>query len=248
MSKLAELEREQPAALHRRIASDIEAEIASGAWPPGYRIPFEHELTQKYRCARATVNKALSALAAEGLIHRRRGSGSFVAPPRVHALVVEIPDIEAEISKRGQRYGYRLLSRQRRQPRADKVAEVDLSRGGELLCLRCLHFADDQPFSLERRLISLAIAPEAGAADFEHVSPSSWLVQNVAWTAAEHRIMAVNADAESAVLLDIPPNTACLAVDRATWNGGDQITQVLNLFSGDSYDLIARFNPPHRGL
>jgi GntR family histidine utilization transcriptional repressor len=49
-----------------RIRRDIEANILSGAWPPGYRIPFEHVLMQEYGCSRMTVSKAISALATAG--------------------------------------------------------------------------------------------------------------------------------------------------------------------------------------
>ena len=83
-------------ALHQRISLDLEANIRSGAWPPGFRIPFEHELTAQYGCARATVNKAVSALVAAGLIERRRRAGSFVARPHLQSAVLEIPDIQAD--------------------------------------------------------------------------------------------------------------------------------------------------------
>src|SRR3546814_1431580 len=58
--------------LDARIRADIEARIRSGAWPPGHRIPFEHELTATYGCSRATVSKALGALARAGIIDRRK--------------------------------------------------------------------------------------------------------------------------------------------------------------------------------
>ena len=70
----------QPASLHQRILADISERIVSGDWPPGHRIPFEHELSAEYQCSRMTVNKALSQLAKSGLIERRRRSGSFVTP------------------------------------------------------------------------------------------------------------------------------------------------------------------------
>ena len=51
------------ASLHQRILADISERILSGDWPPGHRIPFEHELSAEYGCSRMTVNKALSQLA-----------------------------------------------------------------------------------------------------------------------------------------------------------------------------------------
>ena len=62
--------------LHLRIQNDVERSILSGEWPPGHRIPFEHELTVQYGCSRMTVNKALTDLVKRGLIERRRKAGT----------------------------------------------------------------------------------------------------------------------------------------------------------------------------
>ena len=56
--------------LHRRIYADLEGLILSGALSPGDRIPFEHELTERYDCSRMTVSKAISELAGRGLVTR----------------------------------------------------------------------------------------------------------------------------------------------------------------------------------
>src|SRR5580704_5603686 len=72
----------QPATtLHERIRAEIEEQILTGAWRPGHRIPYEHELTAQFGCARMTVNKAIASLVDAGLIVRRRRVGSFVAQP-----------------------------------------------------------------------------------------------------------------------------------------------------------------------
>lgn len=94
----------------RRIREDIEARIHSGEWWPGTRIPFEHELVERYGCARATVSKALGALAEAGLIERRRKAGSFVAHPPVHSAVMEIPDLAELIARRGETYRWEALA------------------------------------------------------------------------------------------------------------------------------------------
>ncbi|WP_312165741.1 histidine utilization repressor [Phenylobacterium sp.] len=234
-------EAEVPTALHQRIRTDIEAKILSGEWGPGDRIPFEHELTEQYGCSRMTVSKAISALAEAGLIERRRRAGSFVARPRVHSAVLDIPDLRSEIEGRGQAYRFELISCVRRA--AKGAEEAELAGGRALLALRGVHFANDQPFALEDRLISMRAAPEAARIDFAQISPGAWLLEHIPWTEAENRIAAVAADAEAARLLAIAPKTACLAVERRTWRGGEGVTRVRQLFPGEAYDLVARFGP-----
>ncbi len=227
--------------LHQRIRSDIEAQIRSGAWAPGHRAPTEAELMTQYGCSRMTVNKAMTALVEAGLIVRRKRAGSFVARPRVHAPVLNIPDIQSEIVARGETYAFRLLSRTVRD--ADGEDEAELAAGGKLLELDGVHDAGGRPFALERRLVALKAAPEIATADFAALPPGAWLLEHVAWTEAESRISAINADAEDARLLALDDGAACLVVDRRTWREGQHVTRVRQVFPGEAYDLVARFGP-----
>jgi GntR family histidine utilization transcriptional repressor len=227
--------------LHRRIRQELEARIVSGEWPPGHRIPFEHELMARFGCARMTVNKAISSLAAIGLIERRRKRGSFVARQRMQSAVLEIPDIAAEVNRRGERYGYELLACcQRAATAADPIGPAG---SHQVLELTCRHNAGHQALALEHRLISLAAVPEAVDADFSVNPPGAWLVEHVPWTEAEHRITAINADPRTAALLGISRKTACLVVERQTWRTGIAITFVRQVFRADLYHLVARFTP-----
>lgn len=231
------------APLHLRIRGDIEARIRSGEWPPGHRVPFETELMAQYGCARMTVNKAMAGLVDAGLIVRRKRAGSFVARPRVHAPVLNIPDIQSSIVARGEAYAFRLLSRRIRSPHRDAPEEVELAAHGKLLELEGVHDAAGRPFALERRLVSLKAAPAMADADFAAAPPGAWLLEHVAWTEAETRISAMNADPDIARILALDPAAACLVVDRRTWRAADHVTRVRQVFPGEAYDLIARFGP-----
>ena len=230
-------------ALYQRIRGDIEARILSGDWPPGHRVPFEHELMESYDCSRMTVNKVLSALAATGLLERRRRAGSFVSRPRVQSAVLQIPDLKAEVEKRGERYAYRLLGLAKRgASRHDKV-RLGVAARTPVLALRCRHESEGQPFALEDRLINLRAVPEALQQDFSITPPNTWLVGHVPWTEAEHRITAENADKATAKELKIEIGAACLVIERRTWRSGEPVTAVRLTHPGQLYDLVARFTP-----
>lgn len=229
--------------LTRRIRAEISGRILSGAWPPGHRIPFEHELMAEYGCSRMTVNRALGPLAESGLIERRRKVGSFVARPRTHSVVLDVPEIAAEVTSRGEPYGYELLARRVRPASAPELELLGLDRMVDVLALRCLHRAAGRPYGLEERLINLEAVPEAELEDFSATPPNSWLLAHVPWTEAEHRISAANVSRATAGILRIDTVTACLVVERRTWRGADKITHVRLTFPGDVYDLVARFGP-----
>jgi GntR family histidine utilization transcriptional repressor len=232
-------------ALFERIAADLAGEIRSGAWPPGHRIPYEHELMARYGCARATANKAVHALAAAGLVERRRKAGTFVASPPMHSAVLEIPDIEAAIIARGQSYRFhRKLWRLRTI--GATAEEVLLGPAGRVLELTGVHFANDEPFAFERRIINLDAVPEAADVDFAHVSPGAWLLSHVAWTEARHQISAINPDPDICQALGVMSSRACLSLQRWTWRLGAGITYARQVFRGDAYDLVANFTPGSR--
>ncbi|HEX7848402.1 MAG TPA: UTRA domain-containing protein [Sphingomonas sp.] len=218
-----------------RIRRDIEARIHSGEWRPGHRIPFEHELVATYGCARATVSKALGGLARDGLIERRRKAGSFVAHPQVHSAVLEVPDLAQVIAARGEVYRWQLTNRRV----ADQAGDVPLPA----LLVEGVHYGGGEPFALERRLIALAAVPDAAQESFTDEAPGTWLLHHVPWTAARHRIRAVEANATEARALGLRPRGACLELDRATWRAGQIVTHVRQLFRGDRYDLVAEFRP-----
>lgn len=225
--------------LDARIRADIEARIRSGAWPPGHRIPFEHELTATYGCSRATVSKALGALARAGFIDRRKRAGSFVAHPPIHAAMLDVPDLRAVIAARGETYHWALTE----QRHGDHADLPEVGRVGPHLTVTGLHRADGDPFAIERRWIALGATPEAAAQDFTATAPGSWLLAHVPWSDARHRISAIGADADQAAALDLVPGEACLKLERWTWRSGALVTYVRQIFPGGRYDLVAEFKP-----
>jgi GntR family histidine utilization transcriptional repressor len=229
--------------LHQQILADIQSRILSGEWPPGRRIPFEHELTARYKCSRMTVSKALTQLAGAGLIERRRKAGSFVTRPHSQSAVLEIQDVRAEIAALGLPYRYEILSRgKHRATRADR-AQFGVAASDWVLALTCRHDAAQRPFCLEERLINLSAAPEAADEPFAEISPGAWLMGRVPWTRAEHRISAAATRGETARALKIAEGLPCLVIERGAWSGDLAVTHVKLTYPGEAHELVARFTP-----
>jgi DNA-binding FadR family transcriptional regulator len=68
----------RPAPLADQVIARLRAEIASGTWPVGSRIPTEPELVERLGVARNTVREAVRALAHNGVLDIRQGSGTYV--------------------------------------------------------------------------------------------------------------------------------------------------------------------------
>jgi len=226
----------KPVAMHERIRAEIERAILGGQLRPGDRIPKETELMAEYGCARMTVNKALSALASAGMLDRRKRAGSFVAQPRTQSMVLDVPDLAAEIKGRGQAYRWELVSR--------KLVKADaLGAASHALQITGVHYADDLPLAYEDRMVNLALVPDIAEADLSQAPPGSWLIAHVPWTEAENRISATGAPPAIARALGLARGAPCLILERRTWRGADTITRVRQHFVADRYELIARFGP-----
>lgn len=227
--------------LGETIRQGFERRILSGGLRPGDRLPTEQEIMAEFGCSRMTVSKALSALAAAGLIERRKRAGTFVARPRVHSMVLEVPDLAALVTARGQAYAFRLDRRE-----AVRVSTGHLA-GQHVLHLTGVHFADGAAMALEDRMVSLAAVPDIAAADLTAQAPGTWLLHHVPWTEADSRITAIGVQGDEARALDLPPGAPCLCVERRTWRGSEPITAVRQLFAAGSYELVAHFGPGGAG-
>jgi GntR family histidine utilization transcriptional repressor len=232
-----------PLSLTGRIHRDIQQHIVSGEWPAGTRIPFETALAAQYGCSRMTVNKALSALAQEGLIIRRRKAGSFVAEPRVEQAVMEIQDFAMEAARLGLPYRHEITGRSIERLDATAGRAAGLPRGARVLHVLCRHSIGGRPVAFEDRLIALAAVPGVADERFDTVPPGTWLLRRVPWTQAEHTIRARCADAALAGLLDVAPGEACLVLQRRTWHLGTPVTIVDITYAGERQHLVGRFSP-----
>ena len=65
--------------LYQQIKSLILQSLQAGEWKPGEPIPSEMDLAARFRVSQGTVRKAIDELAAENLVVRRQGKGTFVS-------------------------------------------------------------------------------------------------------------------------------------------------------------------------
>lgn len=233
----------RPGTHHDRILAELRGRIVSRDWPPGTRLPFETELADHYGVSRMTMNKVLTQLAREGFLTRRRKLGTFVAAPRAESAVLEIPDIAAEVGALGLDHAYRLLTREIRPPTPAEREAARIAEGGEVLALSGLHLGGGEPFCLEARIINPAAAPRALAQDFAAEAPGSWLLREIPWTSAEHRIRAVSAAGPLARQLGLRAGEACLEVTRRTEVAGTWVTLARQTYPGHRHQLVAQFAP-----
>lgn len=73
---------ENNAAKYKQLVKQLRSQIQSGTYPPGSKLPSENQLTVNFKVSRQTVRQALGILEQDGLVVRRRGSGTYVPKNR----------------------------------------------------------------------------------------------------------------------------------------------------------------------
>lgn len=73
-----------PIPLYQQLADLLRRAMEQGSYPENEKIPSEPELAKTYGIGRPTVRQATDLLVREGLLQRRRGSGTFVMPKAKH--------------------------------------------------------------------------------------------------------------------------------------------------------------------
>jgi GntR family transcriptional regulator, histidine utilization repressor len=205
------------------IRAEVQRRIRTRIWPLGASIPGEEELAAEFGCARATVNRALRDLAAQGVLERRRKAGTRVVAVPVRKATLDIPVIRQEVERLGRVHGFRVLARTMATP-PDAVAGA-MGVAGPLVYLETLHLADCAPFVFEVRWLNPAGLP--ALPDFTAISANEWLVTSVSYATGEIAFAAEPASQPEARALGVPEGAALFITERITRNAaGIGITQV----------------------
>lgn len=225
---------------YRDIKADILRQITRGALTPGSQIAGEVELAEHYGVTRVTVNRALRELAAEGIIERRRKSGTRVRLSPLRQARFDIPVVRHEVEERGAAYSHAVLSRREVPAPGWLAAQIGLAANAPVLHLTCLHHADGAPYQHEDRWINLGQLPQARGVDFADLGPTEWLIAQIPFSEVEVGLTAEAADAELAACMGCAPGTPLLQMERATRWEGQPVTFV-RLSHHPGYRMTTRY-------
>ena len=207
------------------IRVEVLRRIRERIWPPGEMIPSEESLAVEFKCARATVNRALRELAEAGVLERRRKAGTRVTALPIRKATLDIPVIRQEVEARGEVHGFRLLQQVIGAPPVPITARLGLAAGSKLLYVETLHLANGAPFAHETRWLNPA-AIEAEIPSFATISANEWLVAQVSYHSGNIAFSAAAARPREAAVLGVKMGTALFITERETWTETAPITLV----------------------
>lgn len=213
--------------LYQQIKGLILQSLQQGEWKPGEAIPSEMELAARFRVSQGTVRKAIDELAAENLVMRRQGKGTFVA---THAeqhvqyrFLKLLPDTgDARVEGPAQR---RVIDCRRVRASADVARTLALRSGDPVMqAKRILSFAGVPTILEDIWLPGQAFKGLTAEQLANYQGPTYAMFEldfGVRMVRAEEKIRAVLPDEEQAQLLQITPATPLLSVERIAYTYND---------------------------
>ncbi len=132
---------------YQKIQATIMKRIESGQLKPGDAVDSERELAKIHQVSLMTARHALTALEREGMVQRRRGAGTFVAPPKVHFN--KLTSFTEQMAIRSLAACSKVLSFGVVDNEQEVAARLALAANTRLLKLERLRLAADEPFAVE---------------------------------------------------------------------------------------------------
>lgn len=230
---------------YRQLRNWIADAIRAGTAKPGTPLPSERELADRLDISRVTVRKALDELVADGLVMRRRGSGSYVAEPprRVAQSLSRLYSFSEDMRARGREPGTSWLCREVGAANAEEARHLGIDVGEPVARLHRLRFADGEPIALEWTVSPSRLLPdpqEVGASFYEALRAEGH--QPV--KASQH-ITAVTIGGEWCRLLKVREGHAALDIHRVAERAdGTLVEWSRSIFRGDAYDFVVDLSFP----
>lgn len=213
--------------LYQQIKGLILNSLQQGEWKPGEAIPSEMELAARFRVSQGTVRKAIDELAAENLVMRRQGKGTFVATHAEQQVQYRflklLPDTgDARVEGPAQRL---VIECRRVRATADVARALALRSGDPVIqAKRILSFAGLPTILEDIWLPGQAFKGLSTEQMTNYPGPTYAMFEieyGVRMVRAEERLRAVLPDEDQAKLLQVTTATPLLSVERIAYTYND---------------------------
>jgi GntR family transcriptional regulator len=211
--------------LYQQIKSLLVTALDAGEWKPGEAIPSEIELAARFQVSQGTVRKAVDELAAENLLLRRQGKGTFVAThlePRVRFRFLRLAPNEGAPEPAQSK----VLDCRRLRAHADVARALDIKSGDPVVAIRRLLSFSNTPTVIDDIYLPGALF-KGLTADLlnDYSGPLYGLFESefgINMVRADEKIRAVGAPDDVALALGVASSIPLLCVERISYTYGNR--------------------------
>ncbi|MBT7427695.1 MAG: GntR family transcriptional regulator [Betaproteobacteria bacterium] len=211
--------------LYLQVKKRITESLAEGLWNPGQSIPSEVELAQSFSVSQGTVRKAIDELAAENILIRRQGKGTFVASHDEEGSQLRFLRLTSTQNNK-ENLDNHLVSFTKEKATNKIAKSLGVNIGTTVVSIKRVLTFNQKPLILDfikvpassfRKLTSEMIVEKKGA--MYRMYETEFGIQMLR---AQEKIRAVAADADTSELLGVKKNTPVLSVERISFTYSDK--------------------------
>jgi len=212
--------------LYRQIRGLILQALESGEWRPGQVIPSEQELAARFNVSQGTVRKAIDEMAADNILVRRQGRGTYVAshtdPRQMFRFLRLVPE-EGDLLVHPKSIP---IDCRRAKAGQDAAHRLGVKTGASVIILRRVLQFDCKPVVADEIYLPEEICQGLNMEMLQVWNSSLYSLFETRFglrmIRAQERIRAVAADRVAAELLQVDEGTPLLSVERVTYTYGDK--------------------------
>lgn len=212
-TEIGEAPRAQP--LYAQVKALMMRRLIAGQWRPGEMLPSEFQLADNFGVSQGTVRKALDELAAENVVVRRQGRGTFVAEHDDHRALFHFFHLVGPDGKRRLPKSHLISVRKGLAGRME-AGRLGIGRGTPVIRIRRVRSLDGRPAIAETIAVPQKLFPDL--ADIREVPNTLYDLYErrygITIARAVERLAAVAADEPDAKLLEVAPGAPLLEIDR----------------------------------
>lgn len=229
------LDPSSPVPLYHQAAQALEAAIEDGRLPRGSKLGGEVELATLLGISRPTMRAAMKQLVDKGLLVRRRGIGTMVAPRPVRRAVA-LTSLFDDLKEAGREPQTRLLSLQRGPCPPDVAEHLGLDPDAPVVVFDRLRVAGSDPIALMHNVVPGGLMKiEEGDLErtgFYDILRGGGITPHV----ATQRVGARKAGEEEAEMLEVEPGDPVLTMTRIAYDtDGRPIEYGSHSYPAESY-------------
>lgn len=223
--------------LYHQAAQVLEEAIEDGRLPRGSKLDSELDLAAQLRISRPTMRAAIKQLVDKGLLIRRRGIGTTVAPKPVRRAVA-LTSLYDDLKESGREPKTRVLVLEETLCPPEIAEQLGLGPGAPVMRFDRLRVTSSDPIALMHNIVPvglLGIEKE----DLERTGLYDLFRKNgIAPHVATQRVGARKANTREAELLEIEPGDPVLTMTRTAYDtNGRPIEYGAHSYPAESYWL-----------
>ena len=227
--------------VYKRIQHSIRKRIESAELQPGDPVASERELARMHAVSLMTARHVLAGLEREGLVERRRGSGTFVAVPKIQFN--KLMSYTEHMSSRGLSPRSRVLLAKIIEHDSEVAARLGLPPSSAIVEIKRLRETGNEPFALETCYLPASEFAELINAPLIRTSLFATLEHDfgVVLAYADEEVNATAAEADIANLLCVSRGAPVLRIRQVIYSTkGKATVYCVGFYRSERHTLFIR--------